>query len=94
MNKLEDKNINPEFGVDSRYKSMSEAASEATILMKARLKRMKNLSKNDIVRAQLMQLKLHYMTIFNKTMLNPFFSGFKRKLDIYSKPYLKTDLAL
>lgn len=57
MTKLKDKNIDPEFGVDSRYKSKSEAASEATILMEARLKRMKNLSKDDIIRAQLMQLK-------------------------------------
>ncbi|QHI34664.1 hypothetical protein IMCC3317_00070 [Kordia antarctica] len=48
----------PEFAVDSRYTSNKAYQSEATALMEARLKRMKNVSKNDVIRAKLMQLKL------------------------------------
>ena len=41
---------NAEYGVDSRYKSKKERESEATALMEVRLMRMKNLSKDQIVR--------------------------------------------
>lgn len=59
-NKKSTKNIkDSEFGLDSRYKSKKEYQSEATALMEARLKRMKNLSKDQIIRAKLMQLKLN-----------------------------------
>jgi hypothetical protein len=51
-------NEDAEYGLDSRYKSKKESESEATALMEARLRRMKNLSKDQIVRAKLMQLKL------------------------------------
>ena len=47
-----------EYGVDSRYKSDKERESDATALMEARLMRMKNLSKDQITRANLLQLKL------------------------------------
>lgn len=47
-----------EYGVDSRYTSDKEQKSDATALMEARLIRMKALSKEQIVRAKLMQLKL------------------------------------
>jgi hypothetical protein len=47
-----------EYGVDSRYKSVKERESDATALMEARLIRMKNLSKDQIIRAKLLQLKL------------------------------------
>lgn len=47
-----------EYGLDSKYKSNKERESEAASLMEARLMRMKNLSKNQIIRAKLMQLKL------------------------------------
>lgn len=47
-----------EYGVDSRYKSDKERESDATALMEARLMRMKNLSKDQIIRAKLIQLKL------------------------------------
>ncbi|MGM0582134.1 MAG: hypothetical protein ACQETL_15755 [Bacteroidota bacterium] len=47
-----------EYGLDSRYKSKKESKSEATALMEARLAKMKNLSKGQIIRAKLMQLKL------------------------------------
>tara|TARA_R110002126_G_scaffold121447_5_gene263044 strand:+ start:4618 stop:5142 length:525 start_codon:yes stop_codon:yes gene_type:complete len=47
-----------EYGIDSRYKSNKERESEATALMEARLSRMKNLSKDQITKAKLLQLKL------------------------------------
>ena len=47
-----------EYGLDSRYKSKKERETEAASLMEVRLMRMKNLSKDQIIRAKLMQLKL------------------------------------
>ena len=47
-----------EYGLDSRFKSSKENESESALLMEARLLRMKNLSKDQIIRAKLMQLKL------------------------------------
>lgn len=47
-----------EYGIDSRYESNEESLSEATALMEARLKRMKGLSKDQITKAKLLQLKL------------------------------------
>ena len=54
-------NEDAEFGVDSRYKSNTEQEVDASALMEARLRRMKNLSKDQIVRAKLIQLKLKSM---------------------------------
>lgn len=51
-------NIDTEFGIDSRYNSDNERKSDATILMEARIRRMKNLSKDQITKAKLLQLKL------------------------------------
>lgn len=47
-----------EYGIDSRYKNKKERESDSITLMQARLERMKNLSKEQIVRAKLLQLKL------------------------------------
>ncbi len=47
-----------EYGIDSRYTSKKEQEQEALQLMQARLNRMKNLSKEQLLRAKLMQLKL------------------------------------
>ena len=47
-----------EFGIDSRYKTKNEKKEDAVALMQARLDRMKNLSKEQILRAKLLQLKL------------------------------------
>lgn len=82
-------NIDPEFGLDSRYKSIKESQSEATLLMEARLARMKNLSSDQITRAKLLQLKLK-MEEFIKHPVNDnrnYFSEFlKTYVDtIYSK---------
>lgn len=50
--------MDTEYGLDSRYKSKTERESDATVLMEARLQRLKNLSKEQIIKARLMQLKL------------------------------------
>ncbi|MBI1306954.1 MAG: helix-turn-helix domain-containing protein [Bacteroidetes bacterium] len=47
-----------EFGVDSRYKTNAEADTEALSLMKARLERMKYVTKDQVVKAKLIQLRL------------------------------------
>ena len=57
-NKNNQKKIDVEFGLDSRYASENERKSEATALMESRLMRMKNVSKEQIIRAKLLQLKL------------------------------------
>ncbi len=66
------------FGVDSRYTSKREYQSETTALMEARLKRMKNVSKDDIIRAKLMQLKLNMETFIKQPMYDKrsYFSEF------------------
>jgi hypothetical protein len=50
--------IDTEYGIDSRYKSNKERKSDAATLMEARLERMKNLPKDQITKAKLLQLKL------------------------------------
>jgi hypothetical protein len=50
--------IDPEFGVDSRYKSIDRKLTDGRNLMEARLKRLNNLSRNQIIKAKLLQLKL------------------------------------
>lgn len=57
--KPENSIIDPEYGVDFRYTNEKEGASEAITFMEARLKRMKNLSQEQTVRARLVQLKLN-----------------------------------
>lgn len=77
------------FGVDSRYKSDLERESEATALMEARLKRMKNLSGDQITRAKLVQLKLKMEEYIKKPVydIHNYFSEFlKLYIDaIYTK---------
>lgn len=81
--------IDTEYGVDSRYKSNKERESDATALMEARLKRMKNLSKDQITKAKLLQLKLKMEEYIKNPVYdnNNYFSGFlKLYIDsIYSK---------
>jgi hypothetical protein len=71
-----------EFGLDSRYKSKKEYEAEATILMEARLERMKNLSKDQIIRAKLMQLKLN-MEAFIKQPIYEHRNYFSEFLESY-----------
>lgn len=58
MNKHEIDTTDVEYGIDSRYQSVQERESDATALMEARLMRMKNLSKDQVTKAKLLQLKL------------------------------------
>jgi len=48
----------PEYGVDSRYKSIDKKLSDGENLMEARLKRLRGLSRKQIIKAKLLQLKL------------------------------------
>lgn len=50
--------IDPEFGVDSRYKRNDKILIDGKKLMEARLKRLNKLSRNQIIKARLLQLKL------------------------------------
>ena len=67
----EDNNLmmDVEYGIDSRYKSGLESVSEATILMEARLRRMKMLSKDQITKAKLLQLKLKMEEFINHPVI-------------------------
>lgn len=51
-------NTESDYGVDSRYKTVKDREQDAVALMEARLERMKNLPKEQILRAKLLQLKL------------------------------------
>lgn len=51
-------NLDAEYGVDSRYETTKDREQDAVALMQARLDRMKNLPKEQILRAKLLQLKL------------------------------------
>lgn len=55
--KKPDKPRDPEFGVDSRYKTRKERKIDGKLLMEARLNRINNLSKDQIINAKLLQLK-------------------------------------
>lgn len=48
----------PDYGVDSRYKTLRDREQDGVELMQARLDRIKNLSKEQILHAKLVQLKL------------------------------------
>ena len=78
-----------EYGVDSRYKLDNERESDATALMEARLMRMKNLSKEQNIRAKLVQLKLKIEEYLKNPVYNKrnYFSEFLESyVDIiYSK---------
>ena len=78
-----------EFGVDSRYSSKKERLRDGEALMEARLKRMKNLSEDQIIIAKLLQLKFkmeeYIKQPFNKSQ-NFFTECLKAYVDtIYSK---------
>lgn len=78
-----------EYGVGSKYLSKREQKSEATALMEARLGRMKNLSKDQIVRAKLLQLKFKMEEYIKSPVYDDhnYFSEFLRLYidTIYSK---------
>jgi len=67
----EDNNLmmDVEYVIDSRYKYGLESVSEATILMEARLRRMKMLSNDQITKAKLLQLKLKMEEFLNHPVI-------------------------
>ncbi len=89
MTENKEKIIDTEYGIDSRYKSKTERESDATALMEARLMKMKNLSKDQITKAKLLQLKLKMEEYIKNPVYDNqnYFSGFlKIYIDsIYSK---------
>lgn len=50
--------IEPEFGVDSRYKNLNIRLQDGKNLMEARLKRLNGLSRKQIIKAKLLQVHL------------------------------------
>jgi len=89
MIKSKENLIDPEYGVDSRYSSNNEYKSEAAALMEARLKKMKSLSKDQITKAKLLQLKLKMEEYIKKPVYdnhNHFTDFLKLYIDsIYTK---------
>lgn len=71
-----------EYGVDSRYKDKRERDSDSIALMQARLERMKNIPKEQIIRAKLLQLKLQ-MENYLKEPTDDNNSYFTHFLEIY-----------
>lgn len=63
--KKEKLRADPEFGLDSRYRSNYEEQKEAIALMQARIERMKAVSEADILKAKLMQLKFQMEDYLN-----------------------------
>lgn len=61
---------NFEFGVDSRYKSKKEKDLDSIQLMDARLQRLKNLSKEQIIHAKLMQVKLNMEDFLSNSLFS------------------------
>lgn len=61
-------NLNSELGIDSRYKTKREREQDSIALMQARLERLKNLPKQQILRAKLMQLKLRMEDFLHSTI--------------------------
>lgn len=78
-----------DYGIDSRYTSNKERKSDSVNLMEARLTRMKSLSKEQIIHAKLLQLKLKMEDYIREPVYDNrnYFSEFlKTYIDtIYSK---------
>jgi hypothetical protein len=55
--KTTNESINPEFGVDSRYKRKQDKLFDGKNLMESRLKRLNKLTKSQVIKAKLLQLK-------------------------------------
>lgn len=63
-------NTDPEYAVDSRYSSKEAQSADAVTFMKARLQRMQSLSKEQIIKAKLMQLKLNMENYLGGSQFN------------------------
>lgn len=64
--KANNRPVDAEFGIDSRYKNKTQREQDAVALMQARLNRMKDLSEAQILQARLMQLKLRMENYLNE----------------------------
>jgi hypothetical protein len=88
-NKRKINHVDPEFGVDSRYKTSKEREQDSVALMQARLDRMKNLSREQVLKAKLLQLKLKMENYLKEPVYddqNHFASFLESYVDtIYSK---------
>jgi hypothetical protein len=88
-----------EYGVDSRYSSKKESQADGKALMEARLQRMKNVSKDQIVKARLLQLKFRMEEYLKKPVYedHKFFTSFLTSYidTIYSKrTYFAKDIGI
>lgn len=81
-NKIQNTSEELEWGVDSRFNSSIEKKQDSIALMEARLIRMKNLSKEQITRAKLLQLKLRIEDYLKGTIPNES-NNFARFLETY-----------
>ena len=59
---------NIEFGIDSRYENEKEKNFESIRLMEKRVKRLKNLSTEQIIRAKHLQLKYKMEKFLSRTI--------------------------
>ena len=88
-NKQNIMNVDSEYGVDSRYKSTKEREQDSVALMQTRLDKMKNLTKEQILRAKLLQLKFKMENYLKEPIYdnqNHFTDFLKTYVDaIYSK---------
>jgi len=88
-NKKNSTAVDSEFGVDSRYKTIKEKEHDSVAIMEARLDRMKNLPKEQILRVKLLQLKLKMENYLKEPLYdnkNHFSSFLETYVDvIYSK---------
>ena len=60
----------PEFGVDSRYSVLKDQVEDSKTLMEARLQRMQGLTKDQLVKARLLQLRFKMKTFVQSEALS------------------------
>lgn len=76
------KEVNVEYGIDSRYGSPSEKNADSITLMQTRLDKIKHLSKQEILQARLLQLKLRMENYLKDPLLDNK-NHFAKFLEIY-----------
>lgn len=87
--KINQNQLDAEYGMDSRYKTQKQRDQDAVALMQVRLDKMKKLSEAQILQARLMQLKLQMENYLKEPMYdkqNQFLHFLEAYIDtIYSK---------
>lgn len=66
--KANNRQLDAEFGIDSRYKTKKQRDQDAVALMQVRLDKMKKLSEAQILQARLKQLKLQMENYLKEPM--------------------------